>query len=149
MTKVRFVNWCSFRAMNEVWISADNTATSSGISNSFVFSHTPRPSVWDGETCLLNTTFEYHAITVTNPAKIHFVLIYHPSGQLENFLKDQDMLFLRGWWFQLWQISRGRFGHHRYCTSVASILIHRRIFEVFFFQLCLLSKIKHYLTNKL
>ncbi len=39
-----------------------------------------------------NSSFESHAITITHPAKIHFVVVYRPSGQLGNFLEELDVL---------------------------------------------------------
>ncbi len=39
-----------------------------------------------------NSSFESHAITITHPAKIHFVVVYRPPGQLGNFLEELDVL---------------------------------------------------------
>ncbi|XP_016408500.1 uncharacterized protein LOC107740566 [Sinocyclocheilus rhinocerous] len=38
------------------------------------------------------TSFEYHAITITNPAKLQLVVIYRPPGQLGNFLEELEVL---------------------------------------------------------
>jgi len=73
----------------------------------FTCSHTPRTTGRGGGTGLLiskdwkfdlqpaptgNGSFESHAVTVTHPVKIHFVLIYRPPGQLGKFLEELDVL---------------------------------------------------------
>ncbi len=41
-----------------------------------------------------NSSFESHAITITHPVEIHFVVVYRPPGQLGNFLEELDVLLL-------------------------------------------------------
>ncbi len=86
-------------ALTETWIKPVDTATPAALSINFTFSHTPRTIGRGGGTGLLisnewkfdllpsltgNSSFESHAITITHPAKIHFVVVYRPPGQLGN-----------------------------------------------------------------
>ncbi|XP_051564072.1 uncharacterized protein LOC127446834 [Myxocyprinus asiaticus] len=95
----------SILALTETWIRPEDTATPAALSNNF--SHTPRHTSRGGGTGLLihnnwtfslqssqcnNTSFEFHAITTMQPTKIHVVVIYHPPGQLTNFLEELDVL---------------------------------------------------------
>ncbi len=85
----------------------EDTATPAALSTNLTFSHTPRTIGRGGGTGLLisnewkfdllpsptgNSSFESHAITITHPAKIHFVVVYRPPGQLGNFLEELDVL---------------------------------------------------------
>ncbi len=94
-------------ALTETWIKPEDTATPAALSTNFTFSHTPRTIGRGGGTGLLisnewkfdllpsltgNSSFESHAITITHPAKIHFVVVYCPPGQLGNFLEELDVL---------------------------------------------------------
>ncbi len=94
-------------ALTETWIKPEDTATPAALSTNFTFSHTPHTIGRGGGTGLLisnewkfdllpsltgNSSFESHAITITHPAKIHFVVVYHPPGQLGNFLEELDVL---------------------------------------------------------
>ncbi len=94
-------------ALTETWIKPEDTATPAALSTNFTFSHTPRTIGRGGGTGLLisneckfdllpsptgNSSFESHAITITHPAKIHFVVVYRPPGQLGNFLEELDVL---------------------------------------------------------
>ncbi len=97
----------SLMALTETWIKPEDTATPAALSTNFTFSHTPRMIERGGGTGLLisnewkfdlllsltsNSSFESHAITITHPAKIHFVVVYRPPGQLGNFLEELDVL---------------------------------------------------------
>ncbi len=94
-------------ALTETWIKPEVTATPAALSTNFTFSHTPCTIGRGGNTGLLisnewkfdllpsltgNSSFESHAITITHPAKIHFVVVYRPPGQLGNFLEDLNVL---------------------------------------------------------
>ncbi len=94
-------------ALTETWIKPEDTATPAALSTNFTFSHTPRTIGRGGGTGLLisnewkfellpsltgNSSFESHAITITHPAKIHFVVVYRLPGQLGNFLEELDVL---------------------------------------------------------
>ncbi|XP_067291544.1 uncharacterized protein [Pseudorasbora parva] len=94
-------------ALTETWIRPEDSATPAALSNNFSFSHTPRHTGRGGGTGFLitnnwkysthtslcnNISFEYHAITVTAPAKIHLVVIYRPPGQLGTFVEELDVL---------------------------------------------------------
>ncbi len=94
-------------ALTETWIKPEDTATPAALSTNFTFSHTPRTIGRGGGTGLLisnewkfdllpsltgNSSFESHPITITHPAKIHFVVVYRPPGQLGNFLEELDVL---------------------------------------------------------
>uniref|UniRef100_A0A9J7YHT7 Reverse transcriptase domain-containing protein n=1 Tax=Cyprinus carpio carpio TaxID=630221 RepID=A0A9J7YHT7_CYPCA len=94
-------------ALTETWIKPEDTATPAALSTNFTCSHTPRMTGRGGGTSLLiskdwkfdlqppptgNGSFESHAVTVTQPVNIHFVVIYCPPGQLGNFLEELDML---------------------------------------------------------
>ncbi len=94
-------------ALTETWIKPEDTATPAALSTNLTFSHTPRAIGRGGGTGLLisnewkfddlpsltgNSSFESHAITITHPVKIHFVVVYRPPGQLGNFLEDLDVL---------------------------------------------------------
>lgn len=97
-------------ASTETWITVDNTATPSAPLHRLHF----HPTGQGGGTGLLISTtwkfssdsfpcnytfFEYHAIPVTNPAKLHLVVIYRPPGHLGNFhdilLPKQNQQHLR------------------------------------------------------
>ncbi|XP_056101741.1 uncharacterized protein LOC130080415, partial [Rhinichthys klamathensis goyatoka] len=93
--------------LTETWIRPEDSATPAALSNNFSFSHTPRQSGRGGGTGLLisnnwkystlsslcnNNSFEYHAITLTTPMKIHIVVIYRPPGQLGSFVEELDVL---------------------------------------------------------
>ncbi len=97
----------SLMGLTETWIKPEDTATPAALSTNFTFSHTPRTIGRGGGTGLLisnewkfdllpsltgNSSFESHAITITHPAKIHFVVVYRPPGQLGNFLEELDVL---------------------------------------------------------
>ncbi len=94
-------------ALTETWIKPEDTATPAALSTNFTFSNTPCTIGRGGGTGLLisnewkfdllpsptgNSSFESHAITITHPAKIHFVVVYRPPGQLGNFLEELDVL---------------------------------------------------------
>ncbi|KAF4072136.1 hypothetical protein AMELA_G00270780 [Ameiurus melas] len=38
------------------------------------------------------TSFEFHAVTVTDPAKMYFLVVYRPPGQLGKFIDEFDTL---------------------------------------------------------
>ncbi len=90
-------------ALTETWIKPENTATPAALSTNFTFSHLIGRG---GGTGLIsnewkialppsltgNSSFESHAITITHPVKIHFVIVYRPPGQLGNFLEELDVL---------------------------------------------------------
>ena len=97
----------SLMALTETWIKPEDTATPAALSTNFTCSHTPRTTGRGGGTGLLiskdwkfdlqppptgHGSFESHAVTVTHPVKIHFVVIYRPPGQLGNFLEELDVL---------------------------------------------------------
>uniref|UniRef100_A0A9J8B808 Endonuclease/exonuclease/phosphatase domain-containing protein n=1 Tax=Cyprinus carpio carpio TaxID=630221 RepID=A0A9J8B808_CYPCA len=97
----------SLMPLTETWIKPEDTATPAALSANFTCSHTPRTTGRGGGTGLLiskdwkfdlqppptgNGSFESHAVTVTHPVKIHFVVIYRPPGQLGNFLEELDVL---------------------------------------------------------
>ncbi len=94
-------------ALTETWIKPEDTATPAALSTNYTFSHTPRTIGSGGGTGLLisnewkfdllpsltgNSSFESHAITITHPVEIHFLVVYHPPGQLGNFLEELDVL---------------------------------------------------------
>ena len=81
----------SILGLTETWIHPEDTATPAALSNHFSFSHTPHQSGRSGGTGLVisnnwkystlsslcnNNSFEYHAITLTTPIKIHIVRIF-------------------------------------------------------------------------
>ena len=93
--------------LTETWIRPEDSATPAALSSNFSFSHSPRQSGRGGGTGLLvsnnfkysalssicnNNSFEYHAITLTTPIKIHIVVIYRPPGQLGNLVDELDVL---------------------------------------------------------
>ncbi len=94
-------------ALTETWIKPEDTATPAALSTNYTFSNIPR-TIGRGEgTGLLisnewkfdllpsltgNSSFESHAITITHPVEIHFVVVYRPPGQLGNFLEELDVL---------------------------------------------------------
>ncbi|XP_051967077.1 uncharacterized protein LOC127632506 isoform X1 [Xyrauchen texanus] len=97
----------SILALTETWIRPEDTATTAALSNNFSFSNTPQHTGRGGGTGLLmhnnwtfsqhsslcnNTTFELHTITTIQPTKIYVVVIYHPPGQLTNFLEELYVL---------------------------------------------------------
>ncbi|XDV50661.1 hypothetical protein PO909_019679 [Leuciscus waleckii] len=97
----------SILGLTETWIRPEDSATPAALSSNFSFSHSPRQSGRGGGTGLLvsnnckysalsslcnNNSFEYHAITLTTPIKIHIVVIYRPPGQLGNFVDELDVL---------------------------------------------------------
>uniref|UniRef100_A0A9J7WWP6 Reverse transcriptase domain-containing protein n=1 Tax=Cyprinus carpio carpio TaxID=630221 RepID=A0A9J7WWP6_CYPCA len=97
----------SLMALTETWIKPEDTATPAALSTHFTCSHTPRTTGRGGGTGLLiskdwkfdlqppptgHGSFESHAVTVTHPVQIHFVVIYRPPGQLGNFLEELDVL---------------------------------------------------------
>ncbi|XP_053543304.1 uncharacterized protein LOC108275562 isoform X1 [Ictalurus punctatus] len=97
----------SVLALTETWIHAENTATLAALASNFNFYHTSRPNRRGGGTGLLlsktwkftclspscsYTSFEFHSVTVTDPAKMHFLVIYRPPGQLGKFIDEFDML---------------------------------------------------------
>ncbi len=102
-------------ALTETWIKPEDTATPAALSTNFTFSHTTRTIGRGGGTGLLisnewkfdllpsltgNISFESHAITITHPAKIHFVVVYRPPGQLGNFLEEFDVTVKLSWgWY--------------------------------------------------
>ncbi|XP_053478321.1 uncharacterized protein LOC128606311 [Ictalurus furcatus] len=94
-------------ALSETWIHTVNTATPASLDSNFNFSHTSRSNRRGGGTGLLlsktwkfvclsppcsHTSFEFHAVTVTDPAKMHFLVLYCPPGQLGKFNEEFDML---------------------------------------------------------
>ncbi|XP_053531924.1 uncharacterized protein LOC128629172 [Ictalurus punctatus] len=97
----------SVLALTETWIHAKNIATPAALASDFNFSHTSRPNRRGGGTGLLlsktwkftclspscsYTSFEFHAVTVTDPAKMHFLVVYRPPGQLGKFIDEFDTL---------------------------------------------------------
>ncbi|XDV14498.1 hypothetical protein PO909_014740 [Leuciscus waleckii] len=93
--------------LTETWIRPEDSATPAALSSNFSFSHSPRQSGRGGGTGLLlsnnwkystlsslcnNNSFEYHAITLTTPNKIHIEVIYRPPGQLGTFVEELDVL---------------------------------------------------------
>ncbi|XP_051503324.1 uncharacterized protein LOC127411651 isoform X1 [Myxocyprinus asiaticus] len=97
----------SILVLTETWICPKDTATPAALSKNVSSAHTPRDTGWGGGTGLLihnnwtfsphsslcnNITFEFHAITTMQPTKIHVVVIYHPPGQLANFLEELEVL---------------------------------------------------------
>ncbi|XP_053472149.1 uncharacterized protein LOC128602404 isoform X3 [Ictalurus furcatus] len=97
----------SVLALTETWIHAENAATPAALASNFNFSHTSRPNRRGGGTGLLlsktwkftclspscsYTSFEFHAFTVTDPAKMHFLVVYRPPGQLGKFIDEFDTL---------------------------------------------------------
>ncbi|XP_052433850.1 uncharacterized protein LOC127974539 isoform X2 [Carassius gibelio] len=110
MEATPFSSWSlelNLMALTETWIKPEDTATPAALSTNFTCSHTPRTTGRGGGTGLLISkewkfelqpsptgtgSFESHAITVTHPVKIHFVVIYRPPGQLGNFLEELDVL---------------------------------------------------------
>ncbi len=96
-------------ALTETWIKPEDTATPAALSTNFTFSHTRHTIVRGGGTGLFisnewkfdllpsltgKSSFESHAITITHPVKIHFVVVYRPPGQLGNFLEEWYALLL-------------------------------------------------------
>ncbi len=96
----------NLKALTETWIKPEDTATLAALSTNFTCSHTPC-TIGRGGTGLLisnywkfdllpslpgNSSFESHAITITHPVKIHFVVVYRPPGQLGNSLEELDVL---------------------------------------------------------
>ncbi|KAM9513398.1 uncharacterized protein ACWYII_046825 [Salvelinus alpinus] len=99
-----------FLALTETWITTDNTATPTALASSVhVFSHTPRASGQRGGgtgilispkwtfslsplTHLSIASFEFHAVTVTNPFKLNILIIYRPPGSLGEFINELDAL---------------------------------------------------------
>uniref|UniRef100_A0A8C1KNF9 Reverse transcriptase domain-containing protein n=1 Tax=Cyprinus carpio TaxID=7962 RepID=A0A8C1KNF9_CYPCA len=94
-------------ALTETWIKPEDTATPAALSTNFTCSDTPRTTGRGGGTGFLiskewkfdlqpsltgNGSFESHAITITHPVNIHFVVVYRPLGQLGNILEELDVL---------------------------------------------------------
>ena len=97
-----------FLALTETWITPDNTSTPAALSTAFSFTHTPRPTGRGGGTGLLishkwsfslyslpiftPTSFEFHAVTVSQPVQLTIVVLYRPPGSLGDFLEELDVL---------------------------------------------------------
>ncbi len=94
-------------ALTEIWIKPEDNATPTALFNNFSFSHTPRLTGRGGGTGLLisndwkfiplpslgiKSSFESHSVTITQPFKIHFVVVYRPPGPLGNFVEELDLL---------------------------------------------------------
>ncbi len=90
--------------LTETWIRPEDSATPAALSHNFSFSHTPRQVGRGGDTGLLisnnwkystnsplgnHNSFESHAITVTAPIKLQFVVIYRPPGQILATLREE------------------------------------------------------------
>ena len=86
-----------FLALTETWISPDNTATPAALSTAHTFTHTPRPSgrtgggtgiltspKWNVRSINLShlslSTFECHAISITQPVPLIIIVLYRPAG---------------------------------------------------------------------
>ncbi|KAL0152394.1 hypothetical protein M9458_052117 [Cirrhinus mrigala] len=97
----------SILGLTETWIRPVNPETSAALSNNFSFSHTPHligrgegigiliSNKWkfSNHSLLCNyNSLKSHAITVTAPIKLHFVVIYRRPGQLGTFLDELDGL---------------------------------------------------------
>ncbi|XP_076846565.1 uncharacterized protein LOC143491441 [Brachyhypopomus gauderio] len=97
-----------FLALTETWITPENSVTPAALSSAFNFSHSPRQTGRGGGTGLLLyrkwnftplsfshlyiSSFEYHAVTVSFPTKLHINVIYRPPSLLGNFLDELDVL---------------------------------------------------------
>ena len=98
-----------FLALTETWISPDNTATPAALSTAHKFTHTPRPAgrtgggtgiltspKWNVRIVNLShlslSTFECHAISITQPVPLIIIVLYRPPGTLGNFLEELDAL---------------------------------------------------------
>ncbi len=94
-------------ALTETWVKPEDTATPAALSTNFTF---PTPLARLGGVEVRVSLFQingnlnfYHLLQATvhlnlmqlllpNPAKIHFVVVYRPPGQLGNFLEELDVL---------------------------------------------------------
>ncbi|XP_049319645.1 uncharacterized protein LOC111194633 [Astyanax mexicanus] len=97
-----------FLALTETWITPENSATPAALSSAFAFSHSPRPTGRGGGTGLLLSrkwsftvlsflhldisSFEFHAVTISFPVKLHIIVLYRPPGPLGNFIDELDTL---------------------------------------------------------
>ncbi|XP_060725136.1 uncharacterized protein LOC132845235 [Tachysurus vachellii] len=97
-----------FLALTETWISPQNTATPAALSSAYAFTHSPRETGRGGGTGLLlskkwcftplllshltNSSFEFHAISVTSPINLVIIVVYRPPGPLGDFLEEMDTL---------------------------------------------------------
>ncbi|XP_037391519.1 uncharacterized protein LOC119262643 [Pygocentrus nattereri] len=97
-----------FLALTETWITPMNSATPAALSTAFHFSHSPRQSGRGGGTGLLLSrkwrftplafshlsisSFEYHAVTVSFPTKLHIIVLYRPPSPLGYFIDELDTL---------------------------------------------------------
>ncbi|XP_037388473.1 uncharacterized protein LOC108441827 [Pygocentrus nattereri] len=97
-----------FLALTETWITPMNSATPTALSSAFHFSHSPQQSGRHGGTGLFLSqkwrftllafshlsisSFEYHAVTVSFPTKIHIIVLYRPPSPLGYFNDELDTL---------------------------------------------------------
>ena len=97
-----------FLALTETWITPENTATPAALSVSHSFTHTPRSTGAGGGTGLLTspkwtsrvlnlshlclTTFEFHAVSISQPVCLTLIVLYRPPGSLGDFLEELDAL---------------------------------------------------------
>uniref|UniRef100_A0A3B1IPZ4 Reverse transcriptase domain-containing protein n=1 Tax=Astyanax mexicanus TaxID=7994 RepID=A0A3B1IPZ4_ASTMX len=97
-----------FLALTETWITPENSATPAALSSAFAFSHSPWPTGRGGGTGLLLSrkwsftvlsflhldisSFEFHAVTISFPVKLHIIVLYRPPGPLGNFIDELDTL---------------------------------------------------------
>ncbi|XP_075313226.1 uncharacterized protein LOC142373735 [Odontesthes bonariensis] len=98
----------NFLALTETWITPENTATPTALSDVYSFSHTPRAARRGGGTGLLiskdwkyslcsllqfsPSSFEFHAVTVSHLVKLTIAVVYRPSGPIGDFLEELDTL---------------------------------------------------------